>query len=51
MDKDLKKCIYIVIGIVILTYLVHFFMINSQAISWNGSNPCVLMPLNFGACV
>ena len=50
-QKWFEKIDWIIIALIIIAlYLIHFFSINSVAISHNLGNPCGILPLNFGAC-
>jgi hypothetical protein len=50
MNEHLKLAIYITLIVVGLIYVTHFLAVNAESIVHNGQNPCVLIPLNFGAC-
>ena len=50
MNERLKQVIIMLLITIVILYFAHFFAVNSEAIIHNSGNPCVLMPLNFGAC-
>jgi hypothetical protein len=39
-----------VVLILAIIYIVYFLLVNHEAITHNMGNPCVLLPMNFGAC-
>ena len=50
MNETLKLVIIALLITIGILYLAHFFDVNAEAIIHNSGNPCVLIPLNFGAC-